>query len=86
MVSNLKCLLHLQDIYLECKMHNRHGYHPTQGDVHSCLPIQHLVPIKDLCWIEFMFLHNLDSLVKGHAICELGSLWNLWTLKERRNQ
>ncbi len=31
MVSNLKCLVHLQDIYPKCKMHNRHGNHLHKG-------------------------------------------------------
>jgi hypothetical protein len=26
-VFSLKCMLHLEDIYLEGKMHNRHGNH-----------------------------------------------------------
>jgi hypothetical protein len=30
-VSSLKCMLHLQDIYLESKMHNRHGDHLAKG-------------------------------------------------------
>ncbi len=88
MVSSLKCLLHLQNIYLEGKTNNKHGNHPTEGDVHSHLPLwQHLVLVEDLSWIELMLLNSLNYCpLKAYAIHGLGRLWNLWTLKGRRNQ
>ncbi len=72
-VSSLKCLLHLQDINLEGKTHNKHGRthdmhgdHLTKGDIHPCFPLpQHLVPIQDHNQIDFLLLNNLDSPVKG---------------------
>jgi hypothetical protein len=38
-LSNLKCMLQLQDIYLEGTTYNKYGDHPTQGDVHPHLPL-----------------------------------------------
>jgi hypothetical protein len=68
-------VLQLQDIYLEGKMDDMHGDHPTQGDVHPYLPLwQHLVLVKDFIQIALMSLDNLNYPIKGHVIRGLGSL------------
>jgi len=74
-ISNLKCMLQLQDIYLEGKTNDMYGDHPTQGDVHPHLPFwQHLVLVKDLIQIALMSLDNLNYPIKGHVIHGLKSL------------
>ncbi len=86
-ISSMKFLLHLQDIYLEGMINNKHGNHPTHGDVHWSLPLwQHLVFVKDFNRIQFMLLDNLNYPIKKHVIHGLESSWNVWTLKKKKNQ
>jgi hypothetical protein len=74
-VFNLKCMLQLQDIYLEGRMDNMHGDHPTHGDVHLHLPLwQHLVLVEDFIQIALMSLDKLNYPIKKHVIHGLGSL------------
>jgi len=82
-VTSLKCLLHLQDINLENRTHDKHGRthkkhgnHPTQGNIHLCFPLrQHLVLFQDHNQIDCLLLNNLDSFFKGQIIHGLGHLW-----------
>ncbi len=65
-IPSLKCLLHVEDINLESRTHNKHGDHSSKGDIHAYFPLwQNLVPLKDHNQIDFMFLNNLDSPIEG---------------------
>jgi len=67
-VTCLKCLFHLQNVYLQCMMHNWYGNHLAQWNVHLHFPFgRHLMLIQDL------LMDNLDCFVKGHGFNNLNN-------------
>jgi len=73
-------MFHLQDVYLQHRMHNWHQDHLAQQHVHVHLHFpfgSHFVLVKDLHVIELVSLDNSDCDVKGHGFNNLKNIQNL---------
>ncbi len=79
-ITCLKRMFHLQNVYLQHRMHNWHQDHLAQH-VHSRFPFgSHFVLVKDLHAIELVILDNSNYDVKGHGFNSLKNIQNLWVL------